>query len=592
MAITQDGIDAISRALFLPIMLMLDFGIFQYLVSVYYSRRRETRVRMLLVASFIGFASHVYFHEDPEMMQAFNDISEVCSQLTFLIQITIIGHAVRAKVKLRSITWLTYVAEVLIILDWLNMLGAAVEAAGVNFGDGMHVFSNVLESTTLTFVLFFRFFYLSLSGGFRSLLTERKLEIFFYILVATHEDVFTILAYATGLSWEYAQGVYMRSTIVTCILLNLRRKVTPSGKSRTNVTSSRKSSHMTSGAEDTKPRTRNAVVPLTPSGLAASVRNTIAKSFKSPKRMTTISVTGPAMDRLSQNLFMPAMLVLDASQFQYLLTVYYPRRRELRVRMLLVASFISFASHIYFHEDRETMQALNDISEASLQLTFLIQITIIGHAVRAKVKLRSITWLTYAAEVLIVLAWLNMLTAVVEAAGVEQPEEEHLFWNLHESFSLTFVLVFRFYYLSLSGGFRRVLAERKLEFFFYVIVATHEYPFMILNRYTDVTWEYAQGVYMRAVIVTCILLNVRQKANTSSRYSSVKASKVSKRYSTATEEALTRPSNAPAALTLTAAPTKVETLTKSRSKPARELGAATNMVKVAVTSAPNVSEVE
>ncbi|RLN10871.1 hypothetical protein BBJ28_00019062 [Nothophytophthora sp. Chile5] len=291
--------NAISRTLFLPVMLMLDFGMFQYLVSVYYSRRRETRVRMLLVASFIGFASHVYFHENPETMLALNDISEVCSQLTFLIQITIIGHAVRAKVKLRSITWLTYLAEVLIILDWVNMLGAAVEATGgVELSDDVHVFSNVLESTSLTFVLFFRFFYLSLSRGFRSLLGERKLEIFFYILVATHEYVFAILGYATGVSWEYAQGIYMRSTIVICILLNLRRKAIPSGNSRANGKSSGKSSRTTSGNEDTKPRSLNAVVPLTPSSLAASVRSTIFKSFKSPKRMNSISVTGPAPHEL------------------------------------------------------------------------------------------------------------------------------------------------------------------------------------------------------------------------------------------------------------------------------------------------------
>ncbi|KAG6616082.1 uncharacterized protein IUM83_03637 [Phytophthora cinnamomi] len=106
MTITQHGMDVISRSLFMPVMLILDFGMFQYLMMVYYTRRRERRVRMLLLASFIGFASDVYFHEDKETMLSFN-ISEVCSQLTFLIQITIIGHAVRAKVRLRSITWLT-----------------------------------------------------------------------------------------------------------------------------------------------------------------------------------------------------------------------------------------------------------------------------------------------------------------------------------------------------------------------------------------------------------------------------------------------------------------------------------------------------
>lgn len=193
MAITQDGMDAVSRSLFMPVMLMLDFGMFQYLVPVYYPRRRERRVQMLLLASFIGFASYVYFEHDVETMLTSNDISEACAQLTFLIQITIIGHAVRAKVKLRSITWFTYAAEALIVLDWVNMLASTVE-----LGDGLLLFSNVLESVTLTFVPVFRFYYLSLSSSFRQVLSERKLEMFVYVLVASHEHLFITLEYATG----------------------------------------------------------------------------------------------------------------------------------------------------------------------------------------------------------------------------------------------------------------------------------------------------------------------------------------------------------------------------------------------------------
>ncbi|KAG6616032.1 uncharacterized protein IUM83_03636 [Phytophthora cinnamomi] len=120
------------------------------------------------------------------------------------------------------------------MMDWFNMLASTVEAAGVHLGDGLHVFSNVLESVTLTFVPVFRFYYLSLSGSFRQVLRERKLEMFCYFLVATHEDLMAVLAYATGVSWEYAQGIYTRSTIVTCILLNLHQKARPGKVERTS----------------------------------------------------------------------------------------------------------------------------------------------------------------------------------------------------------------------------------------------------------------------------------------------------------------------------------------------------------------------
>ncbi|KAE9187923.1 hypothetical protein PF005_g20269 [Phytophthora fragariae] len=116
MTVTQEGVEDLSRAIFLPIVLVLDAWVFQYLVSVYWSRRREIRVKMLLVASFLAFVTHIYSHETYETMREFNDISETCLQLTFIIQITIIGRDVAKKVKLRSIVWFTYVAEALILI--------------------------------------------------------------------------------------------------------------------------------------------------------------------------------------------------------------------------------------------------------------------------------------------------------------------------------------------------------------------------------------------------------------------------------------------------------------------------------------------
>ncbi|EGZ14652.1 hypothetical protein PHYSODRAFT_333002 [Phytophthora sojae] len=303
MALTQEGMDAISRSLFMPIMLMIDFGMFQYLVSVYYVRRHERRVQMLLLASFIGFASHVYFHEDKETMLSFNDISEVCSQLTFLIQITIIGHAVRAKVKLRSITVFTYIAECFIVLDWLNMLASAIEAAGYELADEMHIASNVLESLTMTFVPVFRFYYLSLSNGFRKVLEARKLEMFLYFLVATHEDVMVVIEHLTGVSWEYVQGVYMRGTIAICILLNLHKKIKQSSANTRGATSGIPSTGEDSGAHS--PRSFNAVVPMS-STVVTSIRSTLnkgvksvvsgrsVKSARSSSNIMKIGVTGPA----------------------------------------------------------------------------------------------------------------------------------------------------------------------------------------------------------------------------------------------------------------------------------------------------------
>ncbi|KAE8967422.1 hypothetical protein PR003_g26695 [Phytophthora rubi] len=165
------------------------------------------------------------------------------------------------------------------------------------------------------------------------------------------------------------------------------------------------------------------------------------------------------------------------------------------------------------------MKEFNDISEMCLQLTFIIQITIIGRDVAKKVKLRSIVWFTYAAEALILVSWLDVFGSILEIAGLATGGRSHDVENLLESLSLTFVLVFRFFYLSLSGGFQRVIIKRKMEFLLYVMVATHESPFVLLEVLTGLTWEFVQGIFMRLLIVSCILINVIHKARRSGRSS-------------------------------------------------------------------------
>jgi hypothetical protein len=243
-----------------------------------------------------------------------------------------------------------------------------------------------------------------------------------------------------------------------------------------------------------------------------------------------MAITQDAMDELARSVLIPVMLVLDAWMFQYLVTVYYPRRRELRVRLLLLASFLGFATQVYSHESREMALLLNDISETSLQLTFLIQITLIGRAVSKKVKVATILWFTNTAELLVVLGWLNVLGTVLEVSDVLPGAVLHALGNVLEAVSLVFILVFRFYYLSTTSSFRIVLQERKLEIVLYVLFVVHEYPFMLLEHYTDITWEFVQGIFNRLTLVACIVQNIRQKAlssATSSRNSTVRSRKYS-----------------------------------------------------------------
>lgn len=156
---------------------------------------------------------------------------------------------------------------------------------------------------------------------------------------------------------------------------------------------------------------------------------------------------------------------------------------------------------------------------------------------QTKGKVRSIKWFTIAAEILILLDWITALLTVVSISGVTFDSFLDLWGNILESATITFVVLFRFFYLSISKGFWRVIRRRKLELLAYMLLMTHGYPWYILNHLTGVTWEYVQGIYMRPIIAWCIILNVSNK-NVSGTRSSVKSHKgnhdtgtSSKRYS-------------------------------------------------------------
>ncbi|GAB9477841.1 hypothetical protein Gpo141_00015002 [Globisporangium polare] len=99
-----------------------------------------------------------------------------------------------------------------------------MRSSGVDFS-ALNEMDNIVENASLLFVFFFRFYYLSLSMGFRKMLQTHKLEIAMYALLTTHEYPWMALDYATGVSWEYPQAVYMRLLIVLCLSITIRDKI-------------------------------------------------------------------------------------------------------------------------------------------------------------------------------------------------------------------------------------------------------------------------------------------------------------------------------------------------------------------------------
>ncbi|EGZ12953.1 hypothetical protein PHYSODRAFT_260963 [Phytophthora sojae] len=227
-SVTQEQIDRLALEAFLPVVLLLNYTLLMYLAVFYWTRRRERRVALLLFVGTLGTVAVIPFaRPDPGFVETVNDISEACCVLTFLLQITIIGYDLNKKFKMRSVMFLTYAAEVLIMADLVSILLSfvvLVSPAVMSESTGQEI-SNVAENANLAFIFIFRFYYIGISRGWRSIWKTRKFEACCYLLFATHEMPFDLLSSASGLNWEFAQAIWHRTTLTVCLLITARTKI-------------------------------------------------------------------------------------------------------------------------------------------------------------------------------------------------------------------------------------------------------------------------------------------------------------------------------------------------------------------------------
>ncbi|KAJ0398473.1 hypothetical protein ATCC90586_003376 [Pythium insidiosum] len=232
---------AVVRELLLPLTVLINHTVLLYLLSVYWPRRREPRVLLLFVVAVLNTMSLVPFaRPDDELVTSLNDVSELCCVLTFLVQITIIGHDVGHRLKLRTVQRLTRAAEGLIALD---VVAISVSLSEVFQHDSLPAwlaigFPGVCENVTLIFIVVFRFSYLALASGWRHVWWTRKTEVVCYLLFATHEVPFLLIGLTlhgdedARLNWEFAQALHNRVTILLCLWVTLQSKLQAADRRR------------------------------------------------------------------------------------------------------------------------------------------------------------------------------------------------------------------------------------------------------------------------------------------------------------------------------------------------------------------------
>jgi hypothetical protein len=224
----QERADLVSKCFCVPVAIILNYSLFQYLLTVFYSRRRDPHVRLLLTAAFFSFATLIPFsYPDEDLVHNLNDISEVCSILTFTQQIAILTRGISKKMKLPLVAELGHIAELLVFLGLVlltcnvaNMV--APEAEGM---DTIELLDTVIEYVTLVFVVAFRFYFLAVARGWAVVWRSQKLEVIYYLLFLTHAIPFQIATGITGLHLHLVQALWMRVTIALCLSSTIRAKI-------------------------------------------------------------------------------------------------------------------------------------------------------------------------------------------------------------------------------------------------------------------------------------------------------------------------------------------------------------------------------
>jgi hypothetical protein len=221
---------------------------------------------------------------------------------------------------------------------------------------------------------------------------------------------------------------------------------------------------------------------------------------------------------------LPMMLVMNFAFAVYFWNLYSAssRLQETRVQCLVLSAWISFICLVGFaYASTKALLVLNDLSESTIMLTFLAQVTIITRDATNLCNLKSLHYFMRAAEVLSVIA---VFVVVLDIVTLAMLENESLFDTARtvnqvlENVALAFIVSFRFYYILLSrGSLHAVIQNQPGGTLLFVLLVGHEYPFMIARTVTSAALEYSEGVCMRALLLICIWYTTREKQAAYSR---------------------------------------------------------------------------
>jgi len=252
---TQAQLDEAARSVCMPVTLLINFSLFQYLFTLYYKRRREFHGFLLLTSAFVGFVALVPFASRRRSLQTagrLNDISETASTIMVLVQIVIDSRVVVRKTLLPGVRVVFVAAEVFSLLELavLVLIMAELITPSINSHAVDRAYT-IIQDVAVVFIFVSRFYFILKARGWKYMCEHKKFEMAAYMLFATHPYPFALLETKTGLVWEPVEAMWHRLSLALCLSRTIREKLRASSvMSQHKVVSAPHSGHQSTLAQE------------------------------------------------------------------------------------------------------------------------------------------------------------------------------------------------------------------------------------------------------------------------------------------------------------------------------------------------------
>lgn len=227
MGLTHESMHSVAWTVLLPLVLVLNFAFFQYLVLLFHDRWRQPRVLLLLVMAGIAVVTVLPFAlQSDRMVSSMNELSELSLAVMLLVQTAFVGTKTTKALNSAMPRLVQVLTDLIIAFDCMALAFNLVALIGNRSNededeDMIAIVTEWSEGATLVYTFVYRFGLVMHQKGWRRMLSEDRVELMAHVVFAVHKYPFMALEHATGVSWEFICAIWQRIALGPCVWMTI-----------------------------------------------------------------------------------------------------------------------------------------------------------------------------------------------------------------------------------------------------------------------------------------------------------------------------------------------------------------------------------